>query len=155
MLDGGKQSQWRQDDLVFLIRRYHLVSADRTGDGSITSTLHTSGFPIGVEGEPADLIPMVTCALFIRWLPCPWRYHEDGCIICSLSGQVIWCWCTRQQEKVLISSNSMWAFRGTVQRKNSSISDKSFNISFYAKQQATFNTFVVSSFVHQRLLHES
>lgn len=62
-----ERSEWRQPCRVFLIRRYQVASADRAGDGCITSRLLVAGLPTGAWGEPSDLITMVTSALFIRW----------------------------------------------------------------------------------------
>lgn len=62
-----ERSEWRQPCRVFLIRRYQVASADRAGDGCITSRLLVAGLPTGAWGGPSDLITMVTSALFIRW----------------------------------------------------------------------------------------
>ena len=62
-----ERSEWRQPCRVFLIRRYQVASADRAGDGCVTSRLLVAGLPTGAWGEPSDLITMVTSALFIRW----------------------------------------------------------------------------------------
>lgn len=71
--DGLGASEWRQRHRVFLIRRYQVASADRAGDGCITSRLWVAGLPIGAWGESSDLITMVTSALFIRCLTGLWR----------------------------------------------------------------------------------
>lgn len=47
-----KRGEWRQRHHVFLIRRYQVASADRAGDGWVTSRLLVAGLPMGAWGEP-------------------------------------------------------------------------------------------------------
>lgn len=97
-----ERSEWRQPHRVFLIRRYQVASADRAGDGCITSRLLVVELPIGAWGEPSDLVTMATSALFIRWQSA-WRScsdsgmvsfvpHQDGQSGVSVQHSMFKCW---------------------------------------------------------------
>lgn len=79
-----EQSEWGHHHRVFLIRHYQVASADRAGDGCITSRLCKIGLPTGTWGEPSDLITMVTSVLLIRCLGCVYRYTWMSCSDCGV-----------------------------------------------------------------------